>query len=281
MGRLATKGRVPAATSTTRRRLPKTFVVVDGVRWALPGDMASIEADGTIRLIGRGAMCINTGGERSTPKRWRPCSNPNPDVADAVVVGVPDPRFGERVAAVVQPVAGSALSSFEVLQSHCRGTSPATRCRARCRWSRKSPAPRRGRPITDGRSKWPRPIRAWPAMRTVGARSPAPFLIIWSARGLGVRPMDRGWPSPLSHSCGKSTPRPPYGFVGDRVSRPQCGEVDAHPFASGPCATGAETPSWRLPPLARLGSDKWRPRTCYDDGDVRERISAGAVVYHK
>jgi 3-oxocholest-4-en-26-oate---CoA ligase len=120
VGRLATKGRVPVGYFHDPEKTAQTFVVVDGVRWALPGDMASIEADGTIRLIGRGAMCINTGGEKVYPEEVEAVLKSHPDVADAVVVGVPDPRFGERVAAVVQPVTGSTLSSLEVLQSHCR-----------------------------------------------------------------------------------------------------------------------------------------------------------------
>ena len=98
----------------------QTFVEVDGVRWSLPGDMATIDADGTIRLLGRGSMCINTGGEKVYPEEVEAVLKSHPDVADALVIGVPDARFGERVAAVVQPVAGSALSSLDVLQSHCR-----------------------------------------------------------------------------------------------------------------------------------------------------------------
>ncbi len=120
VGKLATKGRVPVGYFHDPEKTAETFVVVDGVRWALPGDMASIEADGTIRLIGRGSMCINTGGEKVYPEEVEAVLKAHPAVADAVVVGVPDPRFGERVAAVLQPRAGSALSSFEALQSHCR-----------------------------------------------------------------------------------------------------------------------------------------------------------------
>ena len=81
--------------------------------------MATIEADGSIRLLGRGAMCINTGGEKVYPEEVEAALKAHPTIVDAVVVGVPDPRFGEQVAAVVQLGAGGSLALEEV-QSHCR-----------------------------------------------------------------------------------------------------------------------------------------------------------------
>jgi acyl-CoA synthetase (AMP-forming)/AMP-acid ligase II len=101
-GRLATKGRVPVGYYHDADKSARTFVTVDGIRWALPGDMATIEADGTIRLLGRGTMCINTGGEKVYPEEVEAVMKTHPVIVDAVVVGVPDPRFGERVVAVVQ-----------------------------------------------------------------------------------------------------------------------------------------------------------------------------------
>jgi acyl-CoA synthetase (AMP-forming)/AMP-acid ligase II len=120
VGRLATKGRVPVGYFQDPERSAATFVTVDGVRWALPGDMATIEADGTIRLLGRGTMCINTGGEKVYPEEVEAVLKAHPAIIDAVVVGVPDPRFGERVAAVIQPTSGSTAPSMETVQSHCR-----------------------------------------------------------------------------------------------------------------------------------------------------------------
>ena len=120
VGRLATKGRVPVGYYHDSEKSASTFVTVDGVRWVLPGDMATIEADGTIRLLGRGSMCINTGGEKVYPEEVEAVLKTHPKIVDAVVVGVPDPRFGERVAAVVQPTSGSPAPSLEEVQAHCR-----------------------------------------------------------------------------------------------------------------------------------------------------------------
>jgi acyl-CoA synthetase (AMP-forming)/AMP-acid ligase II len=120
VGRLATKGRVPVGYYRDPEKSASTFVTMDGVRWALPGDMATIEADGTIRLLGRGTMCINTGGEKVYPEEVEAVLKAHPKIVDAVVVGVPDPRFGERVATVVQPTSGSTAPSLEEVQVHCR-----------------------------------------------------------------------------------------------------------------------------------------------------------------
>jgi acyl-CoA synthetase (AMP-forming)/AMP-acid ligase II len=120
IGRLATKGRVPVGYFHDAEKSAHTFVTVDGARWALPGDMATIEADGTIQLLGRGTMCINTGGEKVYPEEVEAVLKSHPRIIDAVVVGVPDPRFGEQVAAVLQPVGGGAVLSLEDVQAHCR-----------------------------------------------------------------------------------------------------------------------------------------------------------------
>jgi len=120
VGRLATRGRVPVGYHNDPDKSAATFVDVDGHRWSLPGDMATIEADGTIRLLGRGAMCINTGGEKVYPDEVEAVLKGHPEVVDAVVVGVPDPRWGERVAAVIQPSHKGAAPTLSALQDHCR-----------------------------------------------------------------------------------------------------------------------------------------------------------------
>ena len=120
VGRLATKGRVPVGYYRDAVKSARTFVTVGGARWALPGDMATIEADGTIRLLGRGAMCINTGGEKVYPEEVEAVLKSHPRIADAVVVGVPDARFGERVAAVLQVVPGASAPDLDEIQAHCR-----------------------------------------------------------------------------------------------------------------------------------------------------------------
>lgn len=120
VGRLATTGRVPLGYHNDPDRTTTTFVEVAGRRWAMPGDMATVEADGTIRLLGRGALCINTGGEKVYPEEVEAVLRSHPGVADAAVVGVPDARWGQRVAAVVQPTDPAAPPSLEDLQAHCR-----------------------------------------------------------------------------------------------------------------------------------------------------------------
>jgi acyl-CoA synthetase (AMP-forming)/AMP-acid ligase II len=120
VGRLATMGRVPVGYYNDPEKTARTFVTVDGVRWALPGDMASIESDMTIRLLGRGTLCINTGGEKVYPEEVEAVLKGYERIVDAVVVGVPDLRFGERVAAVVEPVTGESLLTLDEVQHHCR-----------------------------------------------------------------------------------------------------------------------------------------------------------------
>src|SRR5262249_26627180 len=84
-----------------------------------PGDFATLEADGTITLLGRGSVSINSGGEKIFPEEVEAAVKSHPAVYDAVVVGVPDERWGQRVVAVVQPRDGAA-PTVEDGQAHCR-----------------------------------------------------------------------------------------------------------------------------------------------------------------
>jgi acyl-CoA synthetase (AMP-forming)/AMP-acid ligase II len=118
VGRLATTGRVPLRYIGDPERSARTFVEIDGQRWSLPGDMATIDEDGTVHLLGRGSFCINTGGEKVYPEEVEAVVKSHPLVADAVVVGVPDPRWGERVAVLVAPADGGV--TLESVQAHCR-----------------------------------------------------------------------------------------------------------------------------------------------------------------
>ncbi len=102
VGRLARRGRLPLGYYKDPEKTAETFVTVDGVRWVIPGDMATVEADGTITLFGRGSVCVNSGGEKIFPEEVESALKSHPAIFDAVVVGVPDDRWGERVAAVVQ-----------------------------------------------------------------------------------------------------------------------------------------------------------------------------------
>ena len=82
------------------------FVEVDGERYVVPGDFASVEDDGTITLLGRGSACVNTGGEKVFPEEVEGAIKAHPAVFDALVIGIPDERLGQRVAAIVQPREG-------------------------------------------------------------------------------------------------------------------------------------------------------------------------------
>ena len=120
VGRMATTGRIPIGYHNDPEKSAATFVTVDGVRYALPGDMATVDADGTLRLLGRGSLCINTGGEKVYPEEVEAALKSHPGVADAVVVGVPDPTWGERVAAVVEPGDPAAPPTLADLDAHFR-----------------------------------------------------------------------------------------------------------------------------------------------------------------
>jgi acyl-CoA synthetase (AMP-forming)/AMP-acid ligase II len=117
IGKLARRGRMPLGYYNDPAKSLATFVEIDGERWALSGDMATIEADGTIRLLGRGSVSINTGGEKVFPEEVELVLKELPAVFDAVVVGVPDERWGSRVVAVVASRPGSELTLEEV-QEH-------------------------------------------------------------------------------------------------------------------------------------------------------------------
>jgi acyl-CoA synthetase (AMP-forming)/AMP-acid ligase II len=101
VGRLATSGRIPIGYDGDPAKTAETFVEVDGVRWVLSGDMCTVDDDGTVRLLGRGSQCINTGGEKVYPEEVEGVLHGHPAVADVLVVGVDDERWGSAVTAVV------------------------------------------------------------------------------------------------------------------------------------------------------------------------------------
>ncbi|MGH9136984.1 MAG: AMP-binding protein [Acidimicrobiales bacterium] len=120
-GRVARRGHIPLGYHADPEKTAATFVERDGERWVLTGDVATVLDDGTLQLFGRGSTCINTGGEKVFPEEVEMTLVAHPDVYDALVVGLPDARWGERVAAVVAPVAGASLGA-EQLGQHCRAS---------------------------------------------------------------------------------------------------------------------------------------------------------------
>jgi acyl-CoA synthetase (AMP-forming)/AMP-acid ligase II len=119
IGRLARGGNVPLGYYKDPKKTAETFVEVAGRRWSIPGDLATVEADGSICLLGRGSTCINSGGEKIFPEEIEGVLKSHAAVFDAIVVGVPDERWGSRVAAVVQARSGH-VPTLEDLAAHCR-----------------------------------------------------------------------------------------------------------------------------------------------------------------
>ena len=119
VGRLARRGRMPLGYHGDPEGTAETFTKLQGERWAVPGDLARVESDGSVTLLGRGSSSINTGGEKVFPEEVEIVLKGHPQVFDAVVVGIPDDRFGERVAAVVQCRSGQVLDRGD-LDRYCR-----------------------------------------------------------------------------------------------------------------------------------------------------------------
>ena len=119
VGRVAVRGIVPLGYYKDPEKTAATFPVVDGVRCAVPGDYATVEADGTITLLGRGSGSINTGGEKVFPEEVEEIIKTCPAVQDALVVGVPDPRLGQVVAAIVAAPAVAPLGA-DAVKAHVR-----------------------------------------------------------------------------------------------------------------------------------------------------------------
>jgi acyl-CoA synthetase (AMP-forming)/AMP-acid ligase II len=119
VGRIATGGRLPIGYFNDPEKTAATLVEVDGERWLVTGDLATVAEDGTLDLLGRGSTSINTGGEKVHPEEVEGILHGHPAVADVLVVGVPDERWGSAVTAVVQPAPGTQ-PTLEDLTAHCR-----------------------------------------------------------------------------------------------------------------------------------------------------------------
>jgi acyl-CoA synthetase (AMP-forming)/AMP-acid ligase II len=118
-GRVALRGRTPVGYYKDAAKSASTFITFEGVRWSIPGDWAEVEADGTLRLHGRGSQCINTGGEKVFPEEVEEVLKTHPSIADAAVVGVPDERFGEAITAFVEPMPDATIDEAAVI-AHVR-----------------------------------------------------------------------------------------------------------------------------------------------------------------
>ncbi|MFJ3102407.1 acyl-CoA synthetase [Streptomyces sp. NPDC086835] len=119
-GRVAQRGHVPLGYYKDPAKSKETFFRRGGERWVLLGDMATVDEDGIVTVLGRGSQCINTGGEKVYPEEVEQALKSHPDVYDALVAGVPDHRWGNQVTAVVQLRAGVAAPTLAAIQAHCR-----------------------------------------------------------------------------------------------------------------------------------------------------------------
>jgi acyl-CoA synthetase (AMP-forming)/AMP-acid ligase II len=113
-GVIAKKGNIPVGYYKDEKKTAETFKTYNGVRYAIPGDYAEVEADGSVTMLGRGSVSINSGGEKIYPEEVEAALKGHPDVFDALVVGVPDPRFGQHVAAVVHAREGTRPTLAEL-----------------------------------------------------------------------------------------------------------------------------------------------------------------------
>jgi len=119
IGKIARTGNIPVGYYNDPVKTAEVFIHVDGVRYVMPGDFATIEEDGSITLLGRGSVSINSGGEKIFPEEVESAVRSHPDVLDAIVVGAPDERWGQRVAAIIQP-RGELVPTLDAVQAHCR-----------------------------------------------------------------------------------------------------------------------------------------------------------------
>lgn len=119
VGILARSGPLPMGYFGDPVATAKTFVELNGIRLSITGDAARLEDDGSVTVLGRGSTCINTGGEKVFPEEVERALKQHPLVVDALVVGLPDPRWGERVVAVASLRPDAQLSE-EALRQHCR-----------------------------------------------------------------------------------------------------------------------------------------------------------------
>jgi acyl-CoA synthetase (AMP-forming)/AMP-acid ligase II len=114
-GMLGVSGPMPDGYYKDPEKTARTFPVIDGVRYTVPGDFATVDADGTVHLLGRGSVCINTGGEKVYPEEVEVAARSHEGVEDCVAVGVPHERFGQAVTLVAARRTGSDVGAEEII----------------------------------------------------------------------------------------------------------------------------------------------------------------------
>ena len=158
VGRIVTGGRLPLEYYDDPEKTAATFLDHDGERWLITGDLATVAEDGTVELLGRGSTSINTGGEKVHPEEVEGVLHGHPSVADVLVVGVPDERWGSAVTAVVQPAAGASPAAR-------RARRPLQAAPRRLQGAQARRARRRGRPQPRRQGRLPLGPRPPPSRR--------------------------------------------------------------------------------------------------------------------
>ena len=152
VGLVAKWGNLPLGYYKDPEKTARTYVTINGVRHLLSGDHGTVEADGRIRLLGRGNMCINSGGEKIYPEEVEEALKTHPAVADALVFGRPDPRFGQSIAAVVGLEPGAACTQAE-LAEHLRARLAAYKAPRHMVFVAKAPRAPNGKPDYESARK--------------------------------------------------------------------------------------------------------------------------------
>jgi fatty-acyl-CoA synthase len=119
-GRVAVGGWQPVGYYKDEAKTAATFITFEGKRYSVPGDYATVEPDGSLTLLGRGSVCINTGGEKVYPEEVEEVLKTHEAVADAVAVGLPDEKFGEAITAVVEVLPGADFDEAAIV-AHVKG----------------------------------------------------------------------------------------------------------------------------------------------------------------
>ena len=119
VGRVAQSGHIPVGYYNDEQKTAATFPVIGGTRWILTGDHATVDADGVIHFLGRGSVCINSGGEKVFPEEVEAALKSHERIEDAIVAGIPDDKWGERVGAVIElRASGGDTPTLEDVQAH-------------------------------------------------------------------------------------------------------------------------------------------------------------------
>jgi fatty-acyl-CoA synthase len=117
VGLIGTSGLVPVGYYKDEKKSAETFKEVNGIRYSFPGDYAKLEHDGTITLLGRGSNCINSAGEKIYPEEVEEAIKRNEEIFDCLVVGLDDPKFGQKVVAVVSVEKNKQINEADLVES--------------------------------------------------------------------------------------------------------------------------------------------------------------------